>query len=92
MSVTSDLRLAWLLTRGADRLERQRSALTAVGAAVATGFAAGAVALAGVTGQYGFAYGHGLLDQPGTRHGVVAGLVLLLIPVLGFLGQCARIG
>ncbi|WP_328633452.1 FtsX-like permease family protein [Streptomyces sp. NBC_00356] len=92
MSLRSDLRLAWLLTRGADRLERRRAALTAVGAAVATGFALGAVALASVHGQVQFPFGHGLLDQPGTRQGVVTGTLLLLIPVLGFLGQCARIG
>ncbi|MFI0240098.1 FtsX-like permease family protein [Streptomyces sp. NPDC016845] len=88
----SDMRLAWLLTHGADRLERRRAALTAIGAAVATGFASVAVALLSVRGQYSFSYGHGLLDQPGTRHGIVAGLLLLLVPVLGFLGQCARIG
>ncbi|MFJ9035764.1 FtsX-like permease family protein [Streptomyces sp. NPDC102406] len=92
MSVVSDLRLAWLLTGGADRLERRRAALTALGAAVATGFAAAAVALASVRGRHHFSSGHGLLDQPGTRHGVVAGLLLLLVPVLGFLAQCARIG
>ncbi|MGY0486516.1 FtsX-like permease family protein [Streptomyces sp. WG-D5] len=92
MSVSSDLRLAWLLTRGADRLERRRAALTALGAAAATGFACAAVALASVRGQVWFPYGNGLLDQPGTRQGVVAGLFLLLVPVLGFLGQCARIG
>lgn len=92
MSLASDLRLAWLLTRGADRLERRRSALTALGAAAATGFACAAVALASLRGQVSFAYGHGLLDEPGTRQGVVAGLLLLLVPVLGFLGQCARIG
>ncbi|WP_428954649.1 FtsX-like permease family protein [Streptomyces sp. cg35] len=92
MSVTSDLRLAWLLTRGADRLERRRAVLTALGAAVATGFALAAVAFGSLRGQVHFPFGHGLLDQPGTRHGVVAALLLLLVPVLGFLGQCARIG
>ncbi|WP_372345787.1 FtsX-like permease family protein [Streptomyces sp. KL116D] len=92
MSLSSDLRLAWLLTRGADRLERRRAALTAVGAAGATGFATAAVALTSLRGQVAFPYGYGLLDQPGTRQGIVAGLLLLLVPVLGFLGQCARIG
>ncbi|MEB8343494.1 ABC transporter permease [Streptomyces endophyticus] len=90
--MASDLRLARLLTRGADRLERRRTTLTALGAAVATGFALAATGLASVQGQVWFPYGHGLLDQPGTRKGVVAGLLLLLIPVLAFLGQCARIG
>ncbi|MFZ3594604.1 FtsX-like permease family protein [Streptomyces sp. BH104] len=92
MSVSSELCLAWLLTRGADRLERRRAALTALGAAVATGFACAALALASVRGQVWFPYGNGLLDQPGTRQGVVVALLLLLVPVLGFLGQCARIG
>ncbi|WP_338696551.1 FtsX-like permease family protein [Streptomyces sp. Q6] len=92
MSAGSDLRLAWLLTRGADRLERRRAALTAVGAGAATLFALGAVALASIRGQVWFPYGYGLLDQPGTRQGFVLALLLLLVPVLGFLGQCARIG
>src|SRR5690606_3390993 len=33
-----------------------------------------------------------LLDQPGTRAGVIVALLLLLVPVVGFLGQCTRIG
>ncbi|MEU6395057.1 FtsX-like permease family protein [Streptomyces sp. NPDC046939] len=91
-NLRSDLRLAALLTRGADRLERRRAALTATGAAVSTLLASAAVALLSVQGQYSFSYGHGLLNQPGTRRGIVAGLLLLLVPVLGFLGQCARLG
>ncbi|MGW2819623.1 FtsX-like permease family protein [Streptomyces sp. NPDC001443] len=88
----TDLRLAWELTRGSDRREWWRVALTAAGAAPATGFALAAVSLASLRGRYGLTVGHGLLDQPGTRSGVIAGLLLLLVPVLGFLGQCARIG
>lgn len=88
----ADLRMAWLLTRGSNRREWWRVGLTAAGAALATGFALAAVALAAVQGQYSVSVGAGLLDQPGTRSGVIATLLLLLIPVLGFLGQCARIG
>ncbi|MFI2640189.1 ABC transporter permease [Streptomyces sp. NPDC018610] len=89
----TDLRLAWLLVRGSDRQEWWRIGLTAVGALCATGLALAAVALAALRGgQYGVPLAHGLLDQPGERRGVVFTLLLLEVPVLGFLGQCARIG
>ena len=87
-----DLRLAWLLTRGSDRREWWRVALTAVGAALATGFAVAAVAVASVRGQVSIPLLHGLLNQPAQRAGVVVTLLLLWVPVLGFFGQCARIG
>ncbi|MFI9616295.1 FtsX-like permease family protein [Streptomyces sp. NPDC052023] len=90
--MTSDLRLAWLLTRGSGLREWWRSGLTAVGAGLATGFALAAVAIASLEGQYTVGFGNGLLDQPGERSGVVLALALLLIPVLGFLGQCSRVG
>ncbi|MET9758036.1 FtsX-like permease family protein [Streptomyces sp. NPDC006372] len=88
----SDLRLAWELTRGSDRGEWWRVTLTATGAALATGFALAAVALAALRGRAEVPLAEGLLDEPGTRSGVIVGLLLLLVPVLGFLGQCARIG
>ncbi|MGW1538887.1 ABC transporter permease [Streptomyces sp. NPDC002309] len=88
----SDLRLAWLLTRGAGRREWWRIGLTASGAGLATGFALAAVTIAALEGQYSVGVGNGLLNHPGERAGVVVALVLLLIPVLGFLGQCARVG
>ncbi|MEV5544606.1 FtsX-like permease family protein [Streptomyces sp. NPDC052309] len=91
-SVRSDARLARELLRGSDRREWWRIGLTAAGAALATGFALAAVVLASLRGGHDFSVGHGLLDAPGTRAGVVSGLLLLLVPVLGFLGQCARIG
>ncbi|MFE1246344.1 FtsX-like permease family protein [Streptomyces sp. NPDC058766] len=91
-SLLSDLRLAWELTWGSDRGEWWRVALTAAGAALATGFALAAAVLASLHGSVAVSVGAGLLDQPGTRSGVIAGLLLLLVPVLGFLGQCARIG
>ncbi|WP_033327984.1 FtsX-like permease family protein [Streptomyces yerevanensis] len=88
----ADLRLAWLLTRGSDRQEWWRVTLTAVGALLATGFALGAVVLGSLQGQYSVSFGGGLLGNPSNRSGVIIALVLLLVPVLGFLGQCARIG
>ncbi|MFJ4279064.1 FtsX-like permease family protein [Streptomyces massasporeus] len=91
-SLRADLRLAWELTRGSDRGEWWRVTLTAVGAALATGFALAAVALASLRGWHHVPVASGLLNEPGTRSGVIAGLLLLLVPVLGFLGQCARIG
>ncbi|MEV5434846.1 FtsX-like permease family protein [Streptomyces sp. NPDC052682] len=91
-SLRSDLRLAWLLTHGSDRGEWWRITLTATGAALATGFALAAATLASVRGSHRAPVGAGLLDEPGTRAGVIVGLLLLLVPVLGFLGQCARIG
>ncbi|GGV57051.1 hypothetical protein GCM10010294_03370 [Streptomyces griseoloalbus] len=88
----SDLRLAWQLTRGSDRREWWRITLTATGAALATGLMLAAVSLATLRGRYQVSVGAGLLNQPGTRAGVIVSLLLLLVPVLGFLGQCARIG
>ncbi|WP_328452396.1 ABC transporter permease [Streptomyces sp. NBC_00386] len=88
----TDFRIALLLTRGSDRREGWRIALTAVGAAMATGLCLAAVAIASLRGQYSIPLSHGLLGRPGERAGVVLTLLLLLVPVLGFLGQCARIG
>ncbi|MFE9825427.1 ABC transporter permease [Streptomyces sp. NPDC005791] len=88
----ADIRIAWTLARGSERREWWRFALTLLGALLATGFALAAATVAAVSGQVSIPYAHGLLNQPGERAGVVLTLVLLLIPVLGFLGQCARIG
>lgn len=87
-----DLRMAWLLTRGSDRREWWRIGLTAVGAALATGIAAAVVALNSVDGYYSVSFGAGLLDSASDRRNVSVVLALLLIPVLGFVGQCARLG
>lgn len=88
----TDARIAWTLIRGSDRREWWRIALTATGALLATGLALAAVTVSAVSGQASIGFGHGLLNQPGQRTGVVATLLLLLVPVFGFLGQCARIG
>ncbi|MFE9854474.1 FtsX-like permease family protein [Streptomyces sp. NPDC005780] len=88
----ADARIAWILARGSDRREWWRIALTAVGALLATVFALAAITVAAVRGQVSIPFAHGLLNQPGERAGVVVALLLLLVPVLGLLGQCARIG
>ncbi|MER6091855.1 ABC transporter permease [Streptomyces bluensis] len=88
----SELRMALLLTHGCGRREWGRVTLTAVGAGLATAFTLGATVLASLSGQYHIPFAAGLLNQPGTRSGVMLGLTLLLVPVLGFVGQCARIG
>jgi len=87
-----DLRLAWLLTRGSDRREWWRALLTTVGAVLATGLGLVIAVLVPMTGHHHIGLGGGLLDEDGTRDGVVVALTLLLVPVFGFLGQCARIG
>lgn len=91
-SLLADLRLAWLLTRGSDRREWWRVLLTAVGAALATGLGLVVAALLPLKGHHTVSVGGGLLDRADTRIGVVAALLLLFVPVLGFLGQCARVG
>ncbi|WP_319055202.1 ABC transporter permease [Streptomyces europaeiscabiei] len=91
-TLANDLRLAVLLTRGSDRREWWRVTLTALGAALATGFGMAAAALASLEGQYSVQFASGLLNHPGERSGVIVTLLLLLVPVLGFLGQCTRVG
>ncbi len=44
-----------------------------------------------VGGEQGRAYRTALIDQSGLRPGVITALVLMLVPVLVFLGMCARI-
>ncbi len=88
----TDLRLARLLLHGSGRQERWRIALTAAGAMCATALGLAAAALASVRGSYAVSFAHGLLDHPGERSGVIVVLLLLLVPVLGFLGQCTRLG
>ncbi|MFJ4891794.1 FtsX-like permease family protein [Streptomyces sp. NPDC088788] len=88
----TDLGLALLLTRGSDRREGWRVTLTAAGAALATGLGLTATAVLSIRGSRRVPVADGLLDHPGERSGVVLALVLLLVPVLGFLGQCARVG
>jgi len=88
----TDLRLAWALLRGSDRREWWRIGLTALGAGVATGLGQTAAALYSLRGHHHVPYVSGLLNSPGERRGIVFALGLLLVPVLAFLAQCARVG
>ncbi|MGV9251230.1 FtsX-like permease family protein [Streptomyces sp. NPDC003697] len=88
----TDLRLARLLVRGSDRREWWRIGLTAAGALWATALGLAAAVLASLRGRHAVPFGNGLLDAPGERSGVIVALLLLLVPVLGFLGQSARVG
>ncbi|MFF7211575.1 FtsX-like permease family protein [Streptomyces sp. NPDC008238] len=90
-----DALLAWAMLRGSPRSEWWRLALTALGAALGTGFALAAAVVAVIGTRYGGdppRYTNGLLNSAGLRPGVVVVLLLLLVPVLAFLGQCTRIG
>ncbi|MDW8805016.1 ABC transporter permease [Streptomyces scabiei] len=91
-TLANDVRLALLLTQGSDRREWWRVSLTGVGAVLATALGLAAGVLASLEGRYRLDMASGLLDQPGQRSGVIATLLLLLVPVLGFLGQCTRVG
>ena len=73
------------------RADRTRIALTATGSAVAT-VALSAAASVAVSGPGDGPYTSEVLNQPGLHVGVVTALVLLCLPVLGFVGQCSRIG
>lgn len=88
----TDLRLAWLLTSGSNRREWWRIGLTVVGAASVATFGAMASAVASISGYANLPVAHGLLNNPGERRGVLLALLLLLIPGLGLLAQCARLG
>ncbi len=68
-----------------------RIALTAAGAAAGT-LALLAAATVTATGRGDGPYTSELLNQTGLHPGIVAALVLLCVPVLAFVGQCARIG
>lgn len=94
--------MSWLagrLAAGSGRGEIVRVVLVALGAALSTVLllsAALVTAIQGgfdraVGGELGTAYRTELLDQSGLRPGVVTALVLMLVPVLVFLGMCARI-
>nr|WP_329187844.1 FtsX-like permease family protein [Actinacidiphila glaucinigra] len=90
-----DTLLAWTLLRGSPRSEWWRLALTALGAALGTGFALAAAVVTVINTRFGggeHRYTNDLLNESGLRPGVVAALLLLIVPVLAFIGQCTRIG
>ncbi|MCZ2523251.1 FtsX-like permease family protein [Streptomyces sp. HB2AG] len=98
----ADLTVARLLLGGADRREWWRLALTALGAALGTVFVLCAITVARIEADWnpqdaaapGWArqYSSELLSDPGSRRGLVVAFLLLLVPVLTFVGQCARLG
>ncbi|WP_405766781.1 ABC transporter permease [Actinacidiphila glaucinigra] len=94
-ALRSDALLAWAMLRGSPRSERWRLALTALGAALGTCFALAAAVVAVIGTRYGSGpprYTNGLLNEGGLRPGVITALLLLIVPVLAFVGQCTRIG
>ncbi|MFJ4845229.1 MULTISPECIES: FtsX-like permease family protein [unclassified Streptomyces] len=94
-ALRADARLAWSLLRGAPRGEWWRLGLTAAGTALGTGFALAAVVVAVIGTRFGGGvhwYTRRLFNDPTARNALATGLVLLLVPLLAFLGQCTRIG
>lgn len=92
MRPTTYLRLAVV----GGRSDVLRIALTAVGAAlgalaVLTAATVLSIPGSGTAGELA-PYSSPLLAEPGLRPGVATGLLLLCIPVLFFVGQCARVG
>ncbi|WP_050671514.1 FtsX-like permease family protein [Luteipulveratus halotolerans] len=73
------------------RADRLRMILTAVGAAAATVALLLAAAVASI-GPVHEPYKLKLIAEPGLRPGAMSALLLLCLPVLGFAGQCSRIG
>ncbi|RFU84901.1 ABC transporter permease [Streptomyces triticagri] len=88
----TDARLATDLLRGAGRREWWRLGLVAFGAFLATCFALAAGTVAAIPDGHPVRYTNGLLNGSGVRPGLVLALVLLLVPVLAFVGQATRIG
>lgn len=91
----ADARLAWALLRGSPGSERWRLTLTGLGAVLGTGFALAATVVAVIGTRFGGGvprYTNDLLNESGLRPGVIAALLLLVLPVLAFIGQCTRIG
>lgn len=89
--------LAGRLAVGSGRAEAARWVLVAAGAGLAALLLLSAVLVTAIRGgdcNFGCRGGvryPALLDQHGLRPGVVTGLTLLVLPVLVFLGMCARV-
>ncbi len=81
--------MIWLAISG-GRSDVMRIALTALGAALGALALLAAATVLCIRGQA--EYTNLLLAQQGLRPGVVATLLLLCVPVLFFVGQCARVG
>ncbi|MFF7677164.1 ABC transporter permease [Actinacidiphila glaucinigra] len=95
-NLKADTLLTWSLLRGSPRGEWWRLGLTGAGAALGTVFALAALTVAAIGTRYGgggiISYTNDLLNTPSLRTGVTGSLLLLLLLVLAFIGQCARIG
>jgi hypothetical protein len=73
-----------------SRTDRLRILLIALGAALGTVVALGALVVLAIDG-YDDRYTNNLLKEPGLRPGVAVGCWLLLIPTLVFIGMCTRV-
>ncbi|MDX3074551.1 FtsX-like permease family protein [Streptomyces sp. NPDC088354] len=94
-ALRADARLAWSLLRGSPNGEWWRLGLTAASTALGTLFALAATVVAVIGTRFGGGahwYSHQLFNDRTTRSGLVIGLLLLIVPLLAFLGQCTRIG
>ncbi len=86
------------LALAGTRTDGARVALTALSAALATLCGLAALTVLAVVTPPGGArtesaqYTNALLREPGLRPGVAFALLLLMVPVLGLAGQCARLG
>ncbi|MCE0538000.1 hypothetical protein LWF15_21130 [Kineosporia rhizophila] len=80
----------WLAGKG-GRDDGTRIVLTAVGAALGT-MSLLAAATVAAAGHGDGPYTSDLLNQPGLHPGIVIAFLLLCVPILGFVGQCSRIG
>ncbi len=87
MSWLTTLRLAAAGGAG-DRL---RAILTTLGAALGTMALLAAATVLAIRPQNG-PYASNLLNERGLRPGVIITLLLLCVPVIVFVGQCARVG
>jgi hypothetical protein len=93
--------MTWTILRlvlGRGRGTLTRLALVGLGTALATGFLLGAALVHAIpvlctngSSACDNSYRVDLLAQPGLRPGVSTALVLLVVPVLVFLGMCSRI-
>ncbi|MEJ7771722.1 MAG: hypothetical protein WKF51_07455 [Geodermatophilaceae bacterium] len=80
----------WLAAKG-GRSDVVRIVLTALGSALGTLALLAAATVISIGPDDG-PYSTRVLEESGLHQGVVAALVLLCIPILAFVGQCARIG
>ncbi|MCL7429376.1 FtsX-like permease family protein [Streptomyces sp. YS415] len=80
------------LALAGGRTDQIRTALTALGAALATLTLLAAATVFAVTGQHAAGYTNDLLVEEGLRPGVAFGILLLSVPVLAYVAQCGRLG